>query len=119
MGVTKEQGDPADREHVEFTDAEFVEHELPSARSAVITKSLTENVDPLPHLGRPQTTPVDPDRVRWELARLHVYVLVGIVVVGAVGWFRGADLGGWASFTAPVFTLIGVVVAFYFGKTSD
>lgn len=118
MGVTKEQG--ADREHVEFTDGEFVEHEPPSEDlPAVITKSLTEDVDPLPRLGKPQTTPVDPDRVRWELARLHVYVLVGIVVVGAVGWCRGADLGGWASFTAPVFTLIGVVVAFYFGKTSD
>ena len=50
---------------------------------------------------------------------MHVFLLIGIIVVGAVGWCRGADLGGWASFTAPVFTLIGVVVAFYFGKTSD
>lgn len=114
MGVTKEQSDPVEREHVEFTDGDIVEHEEPKP-----PPDLTENFDPLPHTYTPTTLPIDPDRVRWELARMHVFLLIGIIVVGAVGWCRGADLGGWASFTAPVFTLIGVVVAFYFGKTSD
>lgn len=56
------------------------------------------------------------DKMRSSLAIALIVITIAIVGLGFLGWIRGHDLGAWATFTAPVFTLLGVALTFYFTK---
>ncbi|WP_311470888.1 hypothetical protein [uncultured Actinomyces sp.] len=57
------------------------------------------------------------ENVRGRVAYIFGGVLVSIIVVGALGWLVvKAPLHEWASFTAPIVTMIAVMAGYYYGQ---
>ena len=57
------------------------------------------------------------ENVRGRVAYIFGATLVSIIVVGALGWLVvKAPLHEWASFTAPIVTMIAVMAGYYYGQ---
>lgn len=98
------------------------EHEASSNPSEdhVAERDLSES-DPPPEGGievfRPQKQRLShPDVVRLILACAMIVILALTVAGGWWGWHSGKNITDWTSFTAPVFTLSGVALTFYFTR---
>ena len=57
------------------------------------------------------------ESVRSVIAYMLAGALVGVVVIGAVGWLViKAPLQEWTTFTSPLFTLVATMVGYYYGR---
>ena len=57
------------------------------------------------------------ENVRGQVAYIFGATLVGIIVIGALGWLVAkAPLHEWASFSAPIVTMIAVMAGYYYGQ---
>ncbi|WP_422117704.1 hypothetical protein [Brachybacterium sp. UNK5269] len=60
------------------------------------------------------------ERMQGRLISLFTVLLIGAILVGGGGWlFTEAELRDWVSFTAPIFTLSGSALAYYFGTSRN
>lgn len=85
---------------------------------------IAESVSPTPGLQVVVEQPVPPrERTRRTIAFVLVFALVGLLVVGAIGWICYGDdtprMQNFAIIFSPITTLFGTVIGFYFSSTED